>query len=401
MKTSFSDRRLLQAGPYYASFVILGLSLAAVGPTLQGLAAQAGATLGQIAAIFTVNSLGYILGALLGGWLFDRVPGGPVLVLTLVSIGGLLASVPVLASYLWMMVVWLALGIAFGVLDVGGNISILRLFGKDVGPFLNALHFFFGLGAFLSPVLIDRVVVLSGEIRWAYWLLAGLTLPVLLWAARVPSPPRLAEVGKNQENGGGLFRWLPLFIAALMFLAVGSEITYGGWIFSYALALNLGPETMARVLNSLFWGALTLGRLVAIPIAGRLPPRIILLLDIIGMAASVGLILLLPGWPPALWLGTFGFGFSIASVFATLLTFTEEQMPVSGRVTGTILVGGNAGAMVVPWLVGQLFEARGPQALMAVLEVDILLALAVFGLTILYVRRAPSRLGKSVPSALD
>ncbi len=374
-----ANRRIWQAAPLYASFIVLGMSLAAVGPTLPGLAAQTGSTLSMIAVIFTVNSLGYILGALLGGRFFDFLPGRPVLVVTLLSIAGLLAIVPVLASFLWMMIIWFALGIAFGVLDVGGNILVLWLFGKDVGPYLNALHFFFGLGAFFSPILIDRMVVNTGGFRSAYWLLAVLTLPVLFWITLRPSPVR-PEGGETDSVSAALrYPWLPILVAGMMFLAVGSEITYGGWIFSYAVALNLGPETMARVLNSLFWGALTLGRLLAIPVAGWLRPGTILFLDLMGMAVSVGLILIVPQWPPAIWLGTFGFGFSIASIFATLLTFTERRMPISGRVTGTILVGGNAGAMVVPWLVGQLFVAQGPQALMAILEVDVLLALVLFG----------------------
>jgi FHS family Na+ dependent glucose MFS transporter 1 len=397
-KNFLSDRRIWQAAPFYAAFVVLGLSLAAVGPTLPGLAAQTGSTLSRIAAIFTVNSLGYILGALVGGRLFDHLPGRPVMVATLLSIAGLLFVVPVLDSFIGMMSIWLALGVAFGVLDVGGNILILWLFGKEVGPYLNALHFFFGLGAFLSPILIDRMVVITGGFQWAYWLLAALSLPVLLWVASRSTPGRPA-VGNGGSDGGTLsYPWLPILVAGLMFLSVGSEITYGGWIFSYALALNLGPETMARVLNSLFWGALTIGRLLAIPVAGWLLPRTILALDLVGMGISVGVILIFPKWPLAIWLGTFGVGFSIASVFATLLTFIERRMKITGRVTGTILVGGNIGAMIVPWLVGQLFVTQGPQALMATIEVNVMLALALLGYMVFYVRRTPVKL---IPSTLE
>ncbi len=306
-KTSVSNRRIWLAAPYYASFIVLGLSLAAVGPTLPGLAAQSGSTLSIIAAIFTFNSLGYILGALLGGRVFDRLPGRPILVTTMVSIAVLLFAVPALASNGMMMAVWFALGVAFGVLDVGGNILILWLFGVEVGPYLNALHFFFGLGAFLSPILIDRMVVLTGGIQWAYWLLAVLTLPVIVWVARHPSPVRPPERDDDAAGTALPYPWLPILVAGLMFLTVGAELTYGGWIFSYAVALNLGPETMARVLNSLFWGALTIGRLLAIPVAGRLLPRTILFLDLVGMAASIGLILVLSFMAPCALVGDFRF----------------------------------------------------------------------------------------------
>ncbi len=76
-------------------------------------------------------------------------------------------------------------------------------------------------------------------------------------------------------------------------------------------------------------------------------------------------------------------------------------MRITGRVTGTILVGGNTGAMVVPWLVGQLFVTQGPQALMSTLLFDVLLALALLGGIVLYTRSVQRKRALSHPSGLD
>ncbi len=54
------------------------------------------------------------------------------------------------------------------------------------------------------------------------------------------------------------------------FLYVGAEVGFGGWIFTYAVALDLGSETAAAYLTSAFWGALTFGRLLTIPHRGPL-----------------------------------------------------------------------------------------------------------------------------------
>lgn len=386
--------RLSRALAYYAAYVTLGLGLAAFGPTLPGLAAQTGSDLSQISYIFTANSLGYVFGALLGGRLYDRVPGQPVLAATLVSMAVLLVAVP-LSPSLWLLVlVLLLVGVGMGVLDVGGNTLIMWLFGRDVGPYMNALHFSFGLGAFLSPLLIDRIVVIGGGIRWAYWLLALLMALVAFWMTRLPSPAR-----QNQEATGGEmsaagavgYGWLTLMLAGLMFLHVGGELAFGGWIFSYALALDIGPETTARLLNSVFWGALTLGRLIAIPVAAWLLPRTMLLIDLIGAAISMGVVLLFPGWGPALWIGTFGFGLSLASFIASLMNFAERRMPITGRVTSYFLVGANAGSMTIPWLIGQFFESVGPHTMMGIISIDIVVSLALFGVMLAYASRFPAR----------
>jgi FHS family Na+ dependent glucose MFS transporter 1 len=265
------------------------------------------------------------------------------------------------------------------------------LFGRDVGPYMNALHFFFGLGAFLSPLLIDRVMVIGGGIRLAFWLLALLIVPVAFWMTRIPSPSPQKQEERAQGTTAARYGWLTLLVAGLMFLHVGGEISYGGWIFSYALALNFGPETTARLLNSVYWGALTLGRLIAIPVAAWLLPRTMLLIDLIGAAISIGVVLLLSNWGPALWVGTFGFGLSLASFYASMMNFTERRMPITGRVTSYILVGANAGSMTIPWLIGQLFESVGPRAMMGTIGVDILVSLVLFGVTLAYVSRFPMR----------
>jgi fucose permease len=116
-----------------------------------------------------------------------------------------------------------------------------------------------------------------------------------------------------------------------------------------------------------------------------------LLIDLIGAAISIGVILLLPGWGPALWIGTFGFGLSLASFYASAMNFAESRMPITGRVTSYILVGANTGSMTLPWLIGQLFDLVGPRAMMGTIGIDIVASLALLGVTLAYVRRLPVR----------
>lgn len=42
-------------------------------------------------------------------------------------------------------------GFAMGFGDTGGNVGMIRLHKEHVGPYLQALHFSFGVGAFISP----------------------------------------------------------------------------------------------------------------------------------------------------------------------------------------------------------------------------------------------------------
>jgi FHS family Na+ dependent glucose MFS transporter 1 len=376
---------------YFAVFVAVGLETAALGPTLPGLAKQTQTQLDAISFLFTGHALGYMLGSFLGGRLYDRVPGHPLMVSMLVLMTAMLALMPFI-SVLWLLaVVWLVLGMAGGALDVGGNTLLVWLHGRGVGPFMNALHFFFGVGSFLAPLIVAQALSLRGDVSGAYWVLALLVLPVAIWLARLRSPsfranpayhvgdhpPGGCEERSNADEGGK--RRVVVMIALLLMLYVGAEAAFGGWIYTYAVALDVSDETAAAYLTSAFWGALTVGRLLSVPIAVRYQPRAILLADLAGCMVSVVILLLGTGSSAAVWVGTLGLGLAMASIFPTAISLAERRIPITGEVTGWFLVASSVGAMSLPWLIGQLFEPVGPQITMIVLTVDVVAAIIVLG----------------------
>ena len=176
-------------------------------------------------------------------------------------------------------------------------------------------------------------------------------------------------------------------IALFFFMHMGAELAFGGWIYTYADEAT-GSETTARVINSAFWGGLVVGRLVAIPLALRLSPRAMLQLDLLGAVLSLALLILLPDSIPALWIGTIGFGFSIASMIASSFNLAERRMPITSQVSSTFLVGGSLGSMTLPWLVGQLFVPYGRLSVIYVTGAAMLGAWFLFGLIVRQKRRA-------------
>jgi FHS family Na+ dependent glucose MFS transporter 1 len=386
---------------YYAAFFALGLATAALGPTLPSLAEHTQTDLSEISFLFIALSLGYLIGAFQSGRLYDRVAGHPLMAAGLIIMALTMAAAP-LIPMLWLLAAaLLILGMAEGAVDVGGNSLLVWVHGRRVGPYMNGLHFFFGLGAFFSPIIIAQAVMVSGDIVWAYWTLALLLLPAAGWLLRWSSPRAQAasldeSVGRGsaaQPKCGPRERLLIALIALLLFLYVGAEAGFGGWIFTYAVALNLSGDMIAAYLTSAFWGALTVGRLLAIPIATRVRPRWVLLGDLTGCLASAGILILWPYSSKATWVGTIGLGFFMASIFPTALTLAGRHMTITGQITGWFLVGASMGAMILPWLIGQLFESVGPQSTMVAIAVDLVMAMGVFATLMLFLARnkqAPS-----------
>ena len=372
-----SANRLVQTAIYYATFIALGLASASLGPTLGGLAQHTHTRLSEISFTFSARALGYLIGSLVGGRIYDRWPGHVVMVGVLVVMAAMLALAPMM-PLLWLLTaVLLVLGMGEGAMDVGGNTLLMWVHRSEVGPFMNGLHFFWGVGAFLSPIIVAQAVLISGDITWAYWMLAVLMLPVVIGLLRLPSP--VAQIS-SQVSESRRVNPVPLIvlIALFLFLYVGAESSLGGWIFTYTVALRLSSETAAAYLTSAFWGSLTAGRLLAIPIAARLRPRSILLIDLAGCLMSMGIILLWPNSLVAVWVGTIGTGLAMASVFPTTLSLAESRMHITGQITSWFFVGASLGGMTAPWIIGQLFESIGPRVTMMTIMADLVLLAGVF-----------------------
>jgi len=372
---------LVQTAAYYLAFVALGLAAASLGPTLPGLAAQTHSPLRDISFLFAARAFGYLLGSYAGGRGYDRIAGHPLMAAMLTLMALMLALAPLLPSLPLLTVVLFALGLGEGALDVGGNTLLVWAQRENVGPYLNGLHFFFGIGAFLSPLLIALAVALSGGIHGAYWLLALLLLPCIAWLLRVPGP-----AAQHTEQPGTILqlnRPLLFLVVLFFFVYTGAEGGFGGWVYSYALALHLSDETSAAYLTSGFWGALTLGRLLVIPLALKARPSTILTADLAGCLLSLGIIIAGTGSLLLTWLGVFGLGLCMASIFPTMLGLAGQRMSITGKVTGWFFVGASAGNMFLPWLIGQLFDSSGPLVVPLLLGADVIAACVLFAAVVL------------------
>ncbi len=378
---------------YYAAFVCLGLTNASLGPLLPFLADQSQVGLGQVSILFSGRWLGYLLGSLWGGRLFDRRSGHPLMAASLGIMALAMALTPVIHLIWGLLLIMASLGASEGALDVGGNTLLVWRHGRQVAPFMNGLHFFFGLGALASPLLIIQGASSYGWFAWALWFIALVTLPIALVLLYLPSPR--ATVDSSQSDGSdrgkkggdpqrGNRRRVVSLLIIFFLTAIGVEQSFGGWIYAFAVKAQLATSRGAALLTSVFWGAFTFSRLLSIYVSRCLSSRTYLILSLGGSAVSLLALntLYLLGDKALvgtiLWLGTALLGVSIATVFPMTLSYAGERTPIFGQTTGLFLVGVSAGGMLIPWLIGQFFESAGPYSAMVILLMSMIGSIVVF-----------------------
>ncbi len=375
MITSTRFPKFLATTAYFLSIGIMGATTAAIGPSLPALAEHTSSGLDRISLIFVFGPLGYLIGSYFGGRGYDRIPGHKLMAAIGLALGAATALIPVAHSLGLLLFFIFLSGLATGVLDVGCNIMLLWTHGEKAGPFLNGLHFFFGIGSFIAPLLLAKILLATGSILWLFWSFAIVCVPIalLLWLLPEPATPRQADESRNTS-----FPVIPVLFTVLLFLLyVGLELGFGNWVYTYALTLGLGTTITAAYLTSAFWGSFTLGRLLGVWISTRAKSQTILTIDVIGCAVSTIVIMVWKDSNLVLWIGTLGLGLSMASIFPTLFMFAGERMEITGTIAGWFLVGSGAGSMLLPWLIGQVFVLIGPKTLTSVLLVDIAMILLV------------------------
>jgi len=343
----------------------LGLGTAVLGPTLPALAEQTHTPLGRMGWLFLAGAVGYTLGTTLGGRVFDRVHGHPVLGMAQLTAAALLVLVP-LSPWFWLLLGVLACkGFADGLVNTGANTLLVWTHGEKCSPYMNGLHFCFGVGAFLAPMLVAQVIGVTGGYRWAYWSLAACATLVslrLLTLSGHPRPAHHHDTGTHVLVGAGIY---PLVISAALFLFfyVGAEVAFGGWVYTYAVTLKLSSMVGAAYLTSGFWLSFTLGRLLSIPLATRFTPPQIILVALCTCLSILAMVLIIPDSSLVLWLAVLGLGFGMAPLWPTGFTLAGQSLTLTASVSGMILLGDSFGCVVLPWLVGQVMEVTGPPAL--------------------------------------
>lgn len=377
---------------YYSLFFCLGLSIAVIGPTLPSLGNQTHSSLGELGLVFLIWSMGYTLGTYLSGRMYDRVPGHPVLGVAQICAAILLLLIPAARSFWLLLLILVCKGIAEGFINSGTNTLLVWTHGEKVGPFMNGLQFFFGVGAFISPLFVAQALGTSTSFHWVYWgigmfaMLAGLRMLTL---KNSPSPihAQAQDSGKNVPQKS--FYPLVLVAALLLFFYVGAEITFSGWLYTYAVTLKLVSSAGAAYLTSDFWLTFTIGRLIAVPAATRFTPKQVLLVTLFGCLAILGMAMLIPGSQMILWIMAIGLGLCMGPIWPAAFTLAGQSFPLTGRTSSIVLLGDSSGTMVLPWLVGRVIETNGPPAMLVLIFGSLFLSLMAFlGLQFLRTKRS-------------
>ncbi|KAM9362163.1 major facilitator superfamily domain-containing protein 4A [Symphorus nematophorus] len=167
---SLLKRHWQQTLTYWSVFFSFGLCIAFLGPTILDLRCQTQSTLQQITWVFFSQQFFLLVGSSLGGLYKKTLLSSLFALLFCTFIISFVFAIIPLCHHIVLLAVAMALaGNAMGVIDTIANLQLVNLYQKDSAVFLQALHFFIGLGALVSPLVADPFLAEDCCVLGANW----------------------------------------------------------------------------------------------------------------------------------------------------------------------------------------------------------------------------------------
>ena len=310
--------------------------------------------------LLSLMSIGNMSASFLTGLLPSKI--GTRLTVAILCLGyvlgyGLMAVTGVTAL---LMLAFLLVGVAKGcaintcTVLVGNNTD-------DRARGMSIMHACYATGALICPFIIAAMrgvgsampmtaVAICGFAMWGVFMSAGL-------------PGRAQQAAQKERMDLSFLRskkfWL---LTALVFCQNAAETSVTGWLVTYYKSQEILSGGLSTYTVTIMWGATLIARLLiafVFPIKDTFKA---LALMGLGCTALYGAMMFM-NTPLAAIVMLFAFAFSMAGVNPIAVAGTGKQMSAASM--GILLPTASIGAIVMPWLIGQVADGVSLQAGMA------------------------------------
>ncbi|KAH7169875.1 major facilitator superfamily domain-containing protein [Dactylonectria macrodidyma] len=346
------------------AILLAGMNDAATGALIPYIQPGYNVGLLSVAILYLINFSGWLLAALTNVHMVSWLGMGGTLV-----VGGMLQlfayalnfwkpPFPVFSASFFFS----GLGVAY--LDAQANTFVAHM--PNSHRWLGVLHAVYGLGALLSPIAATTFGTRTPYWHLFYLMMVGLTginLIIQFWSfgdGLFKPSEEGSDGGANKQLTSTLSEKSVWMMSIFFFLYVGAEVTAGGWLIEFLIAVRHSPPGVAGYIASAYWGGLMFGRILLADITHKFGNRRMVFIYIL-----IGLGLQLVFWfVPNVTVDAIAvslLGFVIAPFFpvglSVLTNLLSQELHVAA--IGFTATVGQAGSAAFPFLTGAVASKAG------------------------------------------
>lgn len=274
-----------------------------------------------------------------------------------------------------LLSMFLALG-ASTMLNTTVNLLTPMVCAGYAGMMVNIFFFIQGIGTSGSQFLLGRFAfsydgwkMINGVLFAVGLVSLGLFAMVNLKPEKEKTKPKTSQKKKPQDMPGASIFWLLVLMMGFYFIG---EHGIMNWMLTYCMNALQMPSHTASAYLSIFWGGMTVGRLVFAPVVQKLGVR--KSLKYFGGAGTVLFVAgVLSGSKGVILLS--GSGLLISILYPTMVLFFQQIYPVSvvATKTGAIISAATIADIVFNAGFGALSDSMGIQISFLILPVCMVL----------------------------
>ena len=292
-----------------------------------------------------------------------------------------------------------------------GNMQLIKIWGEDHEPWMQALHCVLVVGALLGPLIATPFLShednIAGDVtsshgnkmnalyakpttrvKYAYFI-AGLLLHFhcllfLILHLRGNKTCLISKNNKEKMKEDKLHnKCFEISFASLVFVFNWMycilEITCGNYLTSYSVEELNWSKTSGATLTSVFWASFTFERGTGIFIVRLVSTEILIFsMSILTILSLIPVVFFVHIHYSIMWMSTVLFGFFISTIYASGLTFANMYIPFTGGIGGLFIAAGSLGDLTCPIFIVPLFDTHGMKIFVVLLFVASVVMFVVY-----------------------
>ncbi|MES0341341.1 MAG: MFS transporter, partial [Candidatus Humimicrobiaceae bacterium] len=256
MEKVISKRLYINISCFYG-VMIFGIALVMASPILIEISLSIGRNIETMGSIFPFFYTGFILGSFLSNSIINHWGRKRSLTLFYFLLFISTLGMMFVSNYLFFIIVFSIIGLSGGFIESQISSIVLEINVKNEGLFMNLSQVFFGIGAFIGPLIPAFVISRGISWKFSYLVLSIICLINLIYFLflTIPDP----EVKKGIGNIGSFRsvlrdRSVIFFLLILaIFFYVSAEIGIAFWLPTFLRLNKSFSSILASQVISYFW----------------------------------------------------------------------------------------------------------------------------------------------------
>lgn len=310
--------------------------------------------------------LGFLAGVLIAPTVLKKIGRRATLLVALFLFSAVQLGLFLLIPWTALLIVVPLGGAGFGMIETVLAGMIIAELKQKKASIMVLTELFFGIGALTVPViaaifiatgnwntifLVVSIIVMISFVLWLFLRFGDYEFIFNKQTLKASKENRIPKVSYPKAS-----RPLVILGAMFFFLYVGVEMTFPNYLPSIlSMTSDLSASTLALSIT-VFWGAMTLGRLAMIFIVNRVGVWKLFFITVIGQLVTLGLFAISPNHVMS-FIVVFLAGFIMGGIFSLGLLVINEGIPgLEDRTTSLLIAMGGLGGALLPRLAGSLLD---------------------------------------------